>query len=71
LSGRRFTCHPGAAPELKSAQPVTGRVLVDGKLITGQAAGASFELALEVVALLAGPEAAEKVDKGLLYQFRK
>ncbi len=66
LVERRFTIHPGSAAELRTAQPVGGRVVVDGRLITGIAAGATLEFALEIVRLMLGTDAAEKVNCGLL-----
>jgi 4-methyl-5(b-hydroxyethyl)-thiazole monophosphate biosynthesis len=67
LSGKKFACHPGARAELTTACAVDERIVVDGKLITGIAAGAAMELALRVVQELAGPERVKEVDAGLLY----
>lgn len=66
LRGRAFVCHPGAAKEISSGSPRDAAVVVDGKLITGRAAGAAMELALTVVRELAGAEKVEEVDQGLL-----
>lgn len=65
LAGRSFTCHPGTREALQS--PATdARVVVDGKLITGIAAGAAMELALTVVREISGEEKVREVNAGLL-----
>ncbi|MDR1304712.1 MAG: DJ-1/PfpI family protein [Verrucomicrobiales bacterium] len=67
LRDKQFTCHPSVAADLTgSAAPSAARVVVDGKLITGRAAGAAFELALTVVRLVGGAAAAAEVNQGLL-----
>ena len=42
-------------------------VVVDGRLITGRAAGSSVDFGLALVRILRGPDAAEKVAKGIVY----
>jgi len=70
IDGRRITCHPtvydevGAAggklqPELPAAR--------DNNLITGKAAGASFDFGFELVALLRGREDAEEIRRSMYY----
>jgi 4-methyl-5(b-hydroxyethyl)-thiazole monophosphate biosynthesis len=65
LAGKKFTCHPAAVGELSDVSPPAERIVIDGKLVTGIAAGAAFELALTVVRLIGGPDAAAKVNQGL------
>lgn len=66
LNGRRFTCHPSAAAEIRSGAPTGARVETDGRLVTGQAAGSAVEFALEVVRALCGQARAAEINKGLL-----
>jgi len=68
LAGKRFTCHPSSAQEFISGQPVTDRVVVDGKIVTGQAAGSAMEFSLKLVELLCGAEKKNEVQKGLLFK---
>ena len=69
--GRRAVCYPGMEGALTDAgvtacmdQPV----VVDGRLITGRAPGASFDFALALLTALRGEGAAEEVRAGLHYQ---
>ncbi|MDR1146712.1 MAG: DJ-1/PfpI family protein [Verrucomicrobiales bacterium] len=66
LRDKQFTCHPSVAADLTDGGAPRDRVVVDGKLITGRAAGAAFELALTVVRLVGGAAAAAEVNQGLL-----
>jgi len=66
LAGKKFTCHPTAINDLRGITPLNERIVIDGKLVTGIAAGAAFELALTVVRLIGGAEAVTKVNQGLL-----
>jgi protein deglycase len=66
LEGRRFTIHPGSAQGVRPLVPQPARVVVDGKLVTGIGAGASFELALRLVERLAGPARVDEINRGLL-----
>lgn len=66
LDGRSFTCHPSAIGEISSSQRSDSRLVTDGKLITGVAAGAAMELALAVLNAIAGPARVAEVNQGLL-----
>lgn len=68
LVGKKATCHPGMEDQLTGAIPVDQRVVVDGQFITSQAAGTSFDFGYKLVEILAGPEAVEKVEKGVYYK---
>ena len=61
LDGKNATCFPGTERELGHARFVDAPVVVDGKIVTGKAAGCAFIFALKVVELAAGREAAEKI----------
>jgi protein DJ-1 len=62
FAGRRVTSHPSVSDEVGShCQREDGAVVVDGKLVTSQGPGTSFEFALTLVALLCGVEMANEV----------
>lgn len=60
LEGKKYTCFPGMGEDLP-VKPLASRVVVDGNLITSQAAGSAEEFSLALVASVCGKEAAEKV----------
>ncbi len=69
LKGRRAVCYPGLEDELTGAQVnPEAQVVEDGRLITGQAAGAAFAFGLKLVSVLAGPEKAEEVRHAVCYR---
>ena len=68
LRGRRAVCYPGMEGDLRGALPqMEELVVVDGKLITGRAAGSAFDFGLALVEALAGPERAREVRHGIHY----
>lgn len=66
LHGRRATCHPGVRDRLRSAVHVAESVVTDGLLTTSQGPGTAFALALELVAMLDGPQAAATLRQALV-----
>lgn len=66
LSGRRFTCHPSVAGDIRTGTQTGARVEIDGHLITAQAAGSAMEFALAIVRALCGEAKVAEVNKGLL-----
>ena len=57
LEGKDAVCYPGMEEGLTGAQPRMDRgVVVDGKIITGRAAGSAFDFGLALVEALAGKE---------------
>lgn len=64
--GRSLTCHPGVANEVTTGELKSGRVVVDGHLVTSQGPGTAFEFALKLIAIVDGSEAAERVSAGLI-----
>ena len=69
LDGRKAVCYPTWSDRLTGAQFQPEQPLAeDGRFLTGQAAGASFDFGLKLVATLAGPEKAEEVRRGILYR---
>jgi len=68
LEGKQAVCYPTWADRLVGAEYQEGEKLaVDGRFITGQAAGASFDFGLKLVELLAGAEKAQEVRRGIYY----
>ena len=63
--GKKATCYPGMESEMGSASMQDAPVVQDGKLITGRAAGASFDFALALITALRGEEAAKKVGMAI------
>jgi len=64
LEGRQAVCYPTWADKIADATFLPGEKLAqDGNIITGQAAGASFEFGLKLIEVLAGADTAERVRK--------
>lgn len=68
LEGKKAVCYPGMEDEMAGAvmQPSVPFV-VDGHIVTGEAAGAVFPFGLKLVELLKGPETAQKVKDAVHY----
>ena len=66
--GVHAVCYPGMEDEMAGAvmQPSVPFV-VDGHIVTGEAAGAVFPFGLKLVELLKGPETAQKVKDAVHY----
>ena len=68
LDRRQAVCYPGMEEEMGSAVVQKGAcVVVDGHIITGQAAGSAFDFGLALVEALQGPGAAGKVRDAVHY----
>lgn len=66
---RKAVCYPGMEEKMGSAVVQKGqRVVVDGHMVTGEAAGSSFEFGLKLVELLKGEEAARQVKHAVHYR---
>lgn len=67
LKGKKCVCYPGMEEELKAGGGVftDKAVVTDGNFVTARAAGASEELAFELIRLLKGKAAAEEVKKSI------
>ena len=69
LDRRQAVCYPGMEEEMGSAVVQKGAcVVVDGHIITGQAAGSAFDFGLALVEALQGPGAAGKVRDAVHYR---
>lgn len=70
LEGRKAVCYPGMEDGLTGADVQKGHgVVVDGNLITGEAAGSAFEFGLKLVELLKGSAAAQQVKDAVHYHY--
>ena len=64
LANKKAVCYPTWADKIPDANFLPGEKLaVDGDIITGQAAGASFEFGLKLIEVLSGTETADRVRK--------
>jgi len=66
LAGKHFTCFPGMEKDVSGANWSDKRVVRDGNLITSRSAGTAGEWAREIIEVLYGTEAAEKLAKAVL-----
>lgn len=68
LQGRAATSHPSVRAEVASgAKKISEeRVVVDGPVITSQAAGTAMEFAFKLVEILCGPDKVAEVNRGVL-----
>lgn len=66
LKGKNAVCYPAMLDEMSDCKDTSGRVVTDGKFITAAAAGTSEEFAFELISVLRGKEAAEKVRKSIV-----
>lgn len=70
LKGHRAACHWLSAGHLPllGAEPCAERVVRDGRLVTGAGSSAGIDVALEIVAELAGAEEAGRIALALEYE---
>ncbi len=68
LDGKRATSYPGFIEKMAipGAHCTTDAVVVDGKVVTSRGPGTAMDFALELVQLLAGREARDQVEAGLV-----
>ncbi|MGE5282654.1 MAG: DJ-1/PfpI family protein [Chloroflexota bacterium] len=69
LTGKRATCHWAFLEQLRQygADPVGGRFVEDGKVVTAAGVSAGIDMALHLVGREAGPEVAQAVQLGIEY----
>lgn len=72
LDGRRATCHWLFLDRLREygADPVGGRYVEDGKVITAAGVSAGIDMALHLVGRERGPELAQAIQLGIEYDPR-
>jgi transcriptional regulator GlxA family with amidase domain len=69
LDGRRATSHWLALGELRElgAEPISERVVFDGKIVTAAGVSAGIDMALTLAARVAGEEVAQAIQLGIEY----
>jgi putative intracellular protease/amidase len=69
LNGRRATSHWLALEQLArlGAQPVSERVVFDGKIVTAAGVSAGIDMALALAARIAGDQVAQAIQLGIEY----
>nr|WP_317324257.1 DJ-1 family glyoxalase III [uncultured Flavonifractor sp.] len=68
LDRRQAVCYPGMEDEMGSAVVQKGTpVVVDGHIVTGEAAGSAFPFGLKLVEVLKGADAAAQVKESVHY----
>ncbi len=69
LEGKRATCHWAFLEQLRQfgADPVGGRFVEDGKVVTAAGVSAGIDMALHLVGREVGPEVAQAVQLGIEY----
>ncbi len=69
LDGRRATTHWLALEQLGQlgAEPVSERVVFDGRLVTAAGVSAGIDMALALAARVAGPQVAQAIQLGIEY----
>jgi 4-methyl-5(b-hydroxyethyl)-thiazole monophosphate biosynthesis len=66
LEGKKAVCYPGMEEGLYDAEVQLGhQVVVDGKIVTAEAAGSAVEFGLTLVRCLAGQEKANEVAESI------
>lgn len=67
--GKNVVCYPGLEADMGAANVQVGsKVVIDGKLITGQGPGAVFDFALKLIQVLKGEETMRMVQDEIHYQ---
>ncbi|MCL2183918.1 MAG: DJ-1/PfpI family protein [Chitinispirillia bacterium] len=67
LDGKKATCYPGCEAMLAGAQLSEDAVVVDGNIITSRAVGTAIQFALKLVTVMAGKDAAKKINTAILH----
>ena len=69
LQGQDFTCYPGFESRVPQGRHSENRVVTSGQFVTSRAAGTAAEFAIELIRVLAGQDAADKVRTSTLQAF--
>lgn len=67
LEGKRATCFPGFEKYMHGARVTGERVVTDGQITTARGLGCAIDLGLELVSLLLGRQAAERIKEKIQY----
>lgn len=72
LNGRNAVCYPTLQSKMTSATVCAEQqVVVDGHIITGEAAGSAVDFGLKLIEVLEGAEKAEEIRNGIYYRTTK
>lgn len=66
LAGKRATCHPGVASKFTAVPRANDRVAIDGRVVTSQGAGTTFEFALALVGMVDGAAKADEIARAIV-----
>ena len=68
LNGKKAVCYPSMLGQLTGADTSHGEpVVVDGNIITGEAAGSAFTFGFKLIEVLKGAEKAKKICDSVYY----
>ncbi len=65
LEGKKAACYPGLEGEMAGAEVVSDSVVVCDNIVTGRAAGVSWEFAAAIAQLLVGKEKTDAVSESI------
>ncbi len=68
LEGKNATCFPGMESDLRGANKLTDKVVIDGNVITSRGLGTAIDFGLALVALLKGIGTAEELASKIVYK---
>ncbi len=68
LAGKNATCYPGMESDLRGANKLTDKVVIDGNVITSRGLGTAIDFGLALVALLKGIGTAEELASKIVYK---
>jgi 4-methyl-5(b-hydroxyethyl)-thiazole monophosphate biosynthesis len=72
LDGKNAVCYPGMEDQMTGGKMSQDNpVVIDGKVITGRAAGAAIDFGLAILEVLRDGETAKKVGGGIYYPSQK
>ena len=66
LKGRDATCYPGFEQYLEGAKYYEASVVVDGNFVTSNGMGSALDFALQLVSLLKGEDAAQRLADAVM-----
>lgn len=61
LKGKQATCHPGVANRLTATPRLETPTVIDGRIVTSQGAGTTFDFALTLVSRIDSPAKAKAI----------
>ena len=68
LNGKSAVCYPGMEEGLVGAEAKTAGVLTDGNITTSRGLGTAIDFALQLITILIGKEAADKIANSIVYK---